>query len=684
MIKKFLNDKLIIMRIDMENTLLNYMSGNEIIDYVNNYINKSNYNYAVLIDGSWGSGKTYFIKNSLVPALEANEKNRKSQNGKPDNRKIIYISLYGISSKEELDFQILLEVMPFKKIFKRKDIKLASNIGKAVISGISSFYGILLPKKIINFSDISSKNYILIFDDLERCNMNVNNLLGYINNYVEHDGIKTIIISNEKEIASTNMDLNRELKYLVALNKDLVFNVSKNESDVSVDLFGDEKHKDNNEKVDIDELLNKINIIFGQDNLYKKVKEKLVGVTLYYKPDFNKIIETITVNSIKDEKIKNIIINNKAYIIEKLNYYNHQNIRTILFCLDKYNNITENLIKALGFTRLEKLLDDMFKYTLVISILYKTGQDLPKWESNNEIMDVVVSKNIYNFNSYIKGFKFIDNYIKGAIFDKEKAIEVIKRYNELENKQINDPNDPLFILNNNWWLLEDEDVLKLINEINETLKCYPNKYNITVYLNIITLNIKFNRLGIQSKDINEIMDFMKNNMKVLNPVKNNSFDIFGWSSSDFETKEDSKLFTECANELNNYLSDVNNETVINKLNYFLNDRETWSKSVDEFIQDKEMMLIDKRAFISLFDFESLVKSIKNARNNQIIEFRVALRQIYNFANIKDYYLDEKEYVDKLIDELKKYSLQLVYNQKIKNNNLKYLIKDLEEISHKLN
>ena len=61
----------------MENGLLNYMSGNEIIDYVNNYINKSNYNYAVLIDGCWGSGKTYFIKNSLIPALEANEKTGK-------------------------------------------------------------------------------------------------------------------------------------------------------------------------------------------------------------------------------------------------------------------------------------------------------------------------------------------------------------------------------------------------------------------------------------------------------------------------------------------------------------------------------------------------------------------------------------------------------------------------------
>jgi len=112
-----------------------------------------------------------------------------------------------------------------------------------------------------------------------------------------------------------------------------------------------------------------------------------------------------------------------AYIIEKFEYYNHQNIRTLLFCLDKYNNISENLVKALGFSTLGKLLDDMFKYSIVISILYKTGQDLPKWENNNEIKEVVLSKNIFNSNNYIKGFKFIDDYIKGATFDKGKAIE---------------------------------------------------------------------------------------------------------------------------------------------------------------------------------------------------------------------------------------------------------------------
>ena len=38
----------------------------EIMSYVKNRI----YNYAVLIDGDWGTGKTYFIQKSIIPTLE--------------------------------------------------------------------------------------------------------------------------------------------------------------------------------------------------------------------------------------------------------------------------------------------------------------------------------------------------------------------------------------------------------------------------------------------------------------------------------------------------------------------------------------------------------------------------------------------------------------------------------------
>src|SRR5690606_21770687 len=41
---------------------------------------------------------------------------------------------------------------------------------------------------------------LYIFDDLERCEMPINAVMGYINGFVEHDDRKVIIIANEDEI----------------------------------------------------------------------------------------------------------------------------------------------------------------------------------------------------------------------------------------------------------------------------------------------------------------------------------------------------------------------------------------------------------------------------------------------------------------------------------------------------
>ena len=42
------------------------MTEHQIQEEILRYINDESYNYAVLIDGEWGSGKTYFVSNSLT------------------------------------------------------------------------------------------------------------------------------------------------------------------------------------------------------------------------------------------------------------------------------------------------------------------------------------------------------------------------------------------------------------------------------------------------------------------------------------------------------------------------------------------------------------------------------------------------------------------------------------------
>ena len=45
------------------------LSNDEIIEILNEYVLSPKKQYAVLIDGEWGSGKTYFIKRFYVVRL---------------------------------------------------------------------------------------------------------------------------------------------------------------------------------------------------------------------------------------------------------------------------------------------------------------------------------------------------------------------------------------------------------------------------------------------------------------------------------------------------------------------------------------------------------------------------------------------------------------------------------------
>ena len=50
------------------------MTEQQITDEILRYIDDKSYNYAVLIDGDWGSGKTYFAKHALTEKIEEKEK----------------------------------------------------------------------------------------------------------------------------------------------------------------------------------------------------------------------------------------------------------------------------------------------------------------------------------------------------------------------------------------------------------------------------------------------------------------------------------------------------------------------------------------------------------------------------------------------------------------------------------
>ena len=40
----------------------NYVNEQMVADFIDDYLKNNKVNYAILINGSWGSGKTFFIK----------------------------------------------------------------------------------------------------------------------------------------------------------------------------------------------------------------------------------------------------------------------------------------------------------------------------------------------------------------------------------------------------------------------------------------------------------------------------------------------------------------------------------------------------------------------------------------------------------------------------------------------
>lgn len=80
------------------------MRGEQITEEILRYLKDTTYNYAVLIDGEWGCGKTFYIKNVLINAINGVEKEKNNP------RRVKYISLYGCKSVKDIQENIVWEL----------------------------------------------------------------------------------------------------------------------------------------------------------------------------------------------------------------------------------------------------------------------------------------------------------------------------------------------------------------------------------------------------------------------------------------------------------------------------------------------------------------------------------------------------------------------------------------------
>ncbi|WIH26097.1 P-loop NTPase fold protein [Photobacterium damselae] len=151
--------------------------------------------YAVMIKGAWGSGKSWFVQKAL-------------ERLKQNSGKYLYVSLYGMVCFEDIENSFFEQMHP---LLSSKGMKLTSKIAKGLLKATikldldgdgKSETTAKIPTEELKLPDYlkDTDSFVLVFDDLERCSMNIGDILGYINQFVEHQGYKVVIIANEDEI----------------------------------------------------------------------------------------------------------------------------------------------------------------------------------------------------------------------------------------------------------------------------------------------------------------------------------------------------------------------------------------------------------------------------------------------------------------------------------------------------
>jgi len=442
----------------------------DLVESILDYIRSDYTDYAIMLNGEWGSGKTYFWNHKIKPKIESMQLNGKKYTA-------IYMSLYGISNLEEISKKIFIETTQLmdKNLKKFMDASGVKSIPEYAKTGLdmANFFGVTQNGDRVDYAKFfSTEDKVLCFDDLERANVDVIDILGYINNFVEHDHIKTIIICNEKELSTKLKNSNLEMKTFIAtylLDKENKLNIKT-------------------DKPMVERIRDTIEYVFDKANDYERIKEKLIGETFEYAPEFNYIINGLLMRYEKYPDLIRFLRENTGLIISTFNKSGTRNLRILKHSLTNFKKIFDMVNKAYPNTN-HRVLQTMLIFTIAISFEIKAGKitkdKFININNNEEYKATLVSSRVfmdnrqfyikefdnnyyYNFKAEYRFFKFIEIYVRTRIFD----MRTFKEDMEIVINTVDTDKLPAYkrLLTEEYWKISDDQFSGIIEEILEDVK----------------------------------------------------------------------------------------------------------------------------------------------------------------------------------------------------------------------
>ena len=566
------------------------MTYKELNNYIKYYLEEDKTNTAIMLSGAWGTGKSYYIENELIPFI--------------DEKKCIVISLYGINETDEISKSIYLEKR-FKPIKTTNEIATTGKVvAKTILKGLLGKLGFDFDisnndtKEIYESIDLSDT--LLVFEDFERSGIDIIEFLGYINNLVEKDGVKVLIVANENEILGDN-DSNFEIN-------ELRIGGDKEEP------VDDEEEK--RRKTDIKK--------------YIKIKEKTIGDTFAFSCDLDGAVRCI-IKDFKNDKIEKILLNDSAFEetigIVKANC--NGNLRTFKYGLQKIVGILSKIPEEY------KCEEDFFKSLAFGTLLFVSKirkGELLEW-NGNERLSFELACNRYPL------FRFCYDYI---IFQKTISDEDFEEaYEEyLEKKKYEGTYDDKDIsILSNWFIKTDAEVRKALESIKNRLND-KNSIGLYNYGNLAYWLVLLS--GILEFDYSEFKRKMIENIKGESEL--NEYYVFDTVIKSRNTEKYKGVET-FINDLKKALKEKEGPYIV--FSYKPDDiKEFYHEVVSKTIQIKS-----RKVFISEYEVDKIIDMLSQASSEQIDDFRGVLLALYRDGIKKRYVEDDICFLKKINEKI---------------------------------
>ena len=460
-----------------------------LLKYLKYYLQIEDPRFAILINGKWGSGKTFFIKQQIKNwkpiTLSYDNKGWNSIKLKP-----LYVSLFGISTTHGITNKINEQMFPILHSKGVKFVKKLVSTGLKISTSLS--YDLnndgnddgkmslsIDPFTLFKNSTGKKSDRIIVLDDLERCKVPLETLFGYINDLLEHHSCKVILLADEEKILGVIKEKGD----------------SKKAESAKTDKAGNSD--------------------------YLKFKEKIVGQTFLLESDFksaiNEFLKLLKNSNLKDNYVKSADL--LQAIFDQSDIKNLRSLRQSILDLQRFiDDIDDEIKKESSYNQ---FIMQLIPHFTIAYLEFKNGNEtfteikydyftqynqVKPYDYVNEKYGWILRENSILENQFVIGYKYITRFIKDGFSNKLDLNEAINRSYVFRDRHT-EAWEKLWY----WHRLENDDFKILLQEVVTKLE---NKefYDYQRLLHCIMILADIDRRGLMDFDQKYLVKLYKSNL----------------------------------------------------------------------------------------------------------------------------------------------------------------------------